>query len=662
MSAKKGSKKIAGGRRGAGSTLIVKTAAAPRVKASHRASAVKLSWRFLHQSPFDGKKWGDPAIYATPRTVESLVRETAQNSLDAGAGAKITMRYRLYEVPASSNRYKQMMKALRYDEELRPHLQAAASAADTRDIGNRIKSGLEAMSAVSRPLRILTIEDFGGKGLSGDEFASESPFAALVRDVSNSQKSDQTAGGSFGLGSRTLFGASRLMTVLFGSVIAGEDESKVRLIGKSDLSYHQLKGKAGQEYAGRGWMGSPVGDDGAHSVRIDRSESILSDLLVSRELPAEEKRAIGTTAVILAFSEAKADEQTGQEVVDRIIRAVAQSFWPSVTIGQLSVEVEHYLGDEVSPTSSRKVDPKDFVPSLIEAFDKHRKGDLVDKLVNAGDTVSEPIELVIPATSPLGGVDPQHPETTAECRLVIRLADHECADKNLCDHVGYTRGRGMITQYSPRRNLAAGARPYHAVLLCGTLAGKGSPENAAERFLRFAEPPAHDKWEVENLGSRYERGGGKRLSELDERVREALRKHVCSEPSESDDGPDVLKEIFKLRKLPNPPEPGVKISGAKAPFKSGFYNVQATISPVRDGACRIEPVLSIVKEQGVAIKTEWVDLSSPDAVLVDGAFVLTPSTKRIRITGRAQVLQPGLDPERCVVQLSASYVSVGASK
>ena len=660
MSTKKRSKKSSVGSRVAGRTSMTTPPETPRVKVSHGASPA-ISWRFLHQPQFAGKEWGDAAIYATPRTLESLVRETAQNSLDAAAGAELAMRYRLYEVPASSARYTKLMKALRYREELKPHLQAAAKAAGTRAIGNRIKSGLDAMDADKRPLRILTIEDFGGKGLSGDEFDSASPFAALVRDDSNSQKSDQTAGGSFGLGSRTLFGASRLMTVLFGSVIDGEDESKLRLIGKSHLSYHQLKGGAGPEYSGKGWMGSPQAPDGAHSVRIDRSEPVLSDLLLSRELPSGGGRAIGTTAVVLAYSEDDADRQTGEEVVDRIVLAVAHSFWPSVTLGRLSVEVEHYLGDEVSPTSSRTVDPKIFFPSLVEAFDKHLEGNVVDKLVNPGDTVSEPIQLVIPATTPAGGVDPQHPETTAECRLVIRLADHESADKNLCDYVGYTRGRGMITQYYPRRNLAAGARPYHAVLLCGTLVGKGKPENAAERFLRYAEPPAHNEWDAKNLADRYERGGGTRLRELDERVRDALRKYVCSEPSESDDGPDGLKKIFKLRKLPNPSEPGVKISGAKAPFKSGFYHVQATISHVRDGACRIEPVLSIVKEHGVAIKTEWVDLSSPDAVLVDGAFVLTPSTKRIRITGRAKVLQPGLDPERCVVELRASYVSAGAS-
>ena len=639
-------------------TVSRKVSQAQAHGASRGGASLPYQWRFLHQHEFDGAKWGEPAIYATPRTLDSLVRETAQNSLDAGGGDKVTMRYRLYDLSPTTQRYLRLMSAVRFEDELKPHLEMAVADAGKRDVGVRLSDGLESMSATRSALRVLTIEDYGAKGLGGGEFESGSAFAALVRDISNSQKSDQTAGGSYGLGSRTLFGSSRIMTVLFASTVAGNDESKVRLIAKSDLSYHR-DGSEGQRYAGRGWMGKAVGEDGAYSVWLDRDDSLLSNLLARREPPDGEQRLSGTTAVILAFSESKADEQSGDDVSQRIVQAVAENFWPAITVGQLSVEVEHYVDDEKTPTFTRKVRPIEYVPSLVDAFQRHLTGDLSEKLVNPGDTVSEPIELVVPATHPDGGVDPQNPETIAECRLVIRLAEPDPIDRQFVDHVGYSRGRGMITQYVARRNLAAGARPFHAALLAGSLAGKGAPEFAAERFLRFAEPPAHNVWEAENLGSRYMRGGGRRLAELDQRIREALRRHVCAEPSESDEGPEVLKEIFRLRKLPNPPEPGIRVTAAKAPFANGVYHVSATLTPERDGGCRIQPQLSIAKEQGQPIRTEWVTLSSPDAELVGGSFVVLPGVKRIRVSGTARVRQAGLDPERCVVRVSAAYARVG---
>lgn len=626
-----------------------------RLSPSVACQEVRLSWswRFLKQPKYDGKQWGVPAIYATPRSLESLVRETTQNSLDAAIGNRVSTRYTLFDLPKNSARYKQFVSALDFLG-LKKHLRAAVDAGGRRDIAVRIADGLSLAAAEERPLRLLAVEDFGATGLKGDEFESGSAFAALVRDVSNSQKHDQTAGGSYGLGSQTLFGSSRIMTVLFASQIHGEEERGIRLIGKAELSYHELDRN---KYAGRGWIGESIGDDGAQSMWEDPGSALLKKLLLNRTPPAGEKRTSGTTALIVAFSEESADDQGGEELAERIVRTVAQDFWPALELGQLSSEVQYYSGDEEAPSVQKKVNPAEYVPSLVDAFSKYRKNDLEDKLREPGDTVTESVELTVPKTTAEGGVEPQHPQLTSECRVVIRLADPDAADAKLAEHVGFTRGRGMIVQYAARRNLAAGARPYHAIVLAGTIAGSGPNEIAAEKFLRFSEPPAHDKWDGENLGSRYARGGGSRLREFQEAVRDVLRRFVAPESTETSDGPEVLREIFRMRKLPAPPEPAVRVSAATAPFRDGLYHVNATVRPGKSGRVVVIPRLTIEKEQGAAIRLNWVELSAEGAQVVDNRLVISDSPRSVKITGTAAADIPGLDPLRCVVRLVASYAA-----
>jgi RNA polymerase primary sigma factor len=585
--------------------------------------------------------------------LESLVRETTQNSLDAAVGNRVSTRFTLFDLPKKSTRYKQFVAGVDFLG-LKKHLQAAVDSGGKRDIAVRIADGLTLAAADERPLRLLAVEDFGATGLKGDEFESGSAFAALVRDVSNSQKHDQTAGGSYGLGSQTLFGSSRIMTVLFASQIHGEEQRGIRLIGKAELSYHKIDRA---EYAGRGWIGESIGDDGAQSTWEDPGSTLLKKLLLHRTPPAGETRTSGTTALIVAFSEADADDQDGEEVAERIVRTVARDFWPAVELGQLTTEVQYYSGDEDAPSVHKKVRPAEYVPSLVDAFAKYRKNELEDKLREPGDTVSEAVELTIPKTSAEGGVDPQHPQLTAECRVIIRLADPDAADAKLAEHVGFTRGRGMIVQYAPRRNLAAGARPYHAIVLAGTIAGAGPNEIAAEKFLRFSEPPAHDEWDGANLGSRYARGGGARLREFQEAIREVLRRFVCPDSTETTDGPEVLREIFRMRKLPAPPEPGIRISAAAAPFRDGVYHVQATVRPGKSGRVVVIPRLTIAKEQGSPIRLDWLDLSAEGAEVTENRLVIANSPASVKITGTARPEIPGLDPLRCVVRVTASYAA-----
>ena len=612
----------------------------------------KIQWRFRIADPYDGQGFGNPGEYATPRSANSLVRESAQNSLDAGNGP-IKMRYTLFEL---SQAYRaDFLAALDYETVLRPHLSGAAATAGKKQVGLRIKRGLKQIDG-AEPLRLLRIEDYGTKGLVGEEFGS-SPFAALIRNSMDSQKSSQWAGGSYGLGSRTLWGGSSVLTVLFSSILMDREDEGVRVIGKADLPYHKMEIGKGDTAAfrGVGFLGEPLEEDHAKSLFLRPNDPLLKRLFLNRTPPTGETRATGTSILILGFTEANLANELGGEIVSALAKAVARSFWPAMLRGQLEVHMEHRIDETV--ISNTTVDVDEHVPSLADAYRKHLKNDVVERLEKPGDTVSIPVDLVVPATKEGGGVEPEHDELPAECRLVVRLAEPAPLDASLSGNVGFTRGRGMITKYHPRGS-DVGSRSYHAVLLAGTIAGDGETQEIAETFLRWSEPPAHDDWTGKDNNDVYERyawGLGQKLETFKTLVFAKLREATTTPPQESSEGPEILRESFKLRTPPTESTPKWKLASPRVTFMDPEYEVTGIIVVEESAAGTLTPTLGIVKESGGTISAKWSHLESPDAPVNDGSLQI-PGPGRYHFKGRC--LRPNeasrLKFDRCAVQVSVS--------
>jgi hypothetical protein len=284
---------------------------------------------------------------------------------------------------------------------------------------------------------------------------------------------------------------------------------------------------------------------------------------------------------------------------------------------------------------------------------KQSKNDVKAKLERPGDVVSVPVNLTVPATRLEGKVDPQHDEVTAECRLVIRLSEADAKDSQLVDNIGFARGRAMITRYAAKRALSAGARPFHAVLLAGKLAGKGQLQEYAEKFLRYAEPPSHDDWEFSRgLGARYARGAGAKLGQFHEAVTAALAEYVAAPSSPSEEGPEILQRLFRLPKTAvghkstwRIVEPEVKIVGES-------IHVSATIALNRTRGTRILPKVAIAKESGIAHRCEWQSLESSDAAIDGTALVVDEGQKTVSFEGWARPKMVGLQLDRCAITIA----------
>ncbi|MFO0448478.1 MAG: hypothetical protein ACK52I_07405 [Pseudomonadota bacterium] len=612
-----------------------------------------LGWQWAERREFDGKSFGNPALYATPQTVASLVRETGQNSLDASVdGGSVWIRYRLIELAPGTERRRRFEDAMQLSSSLRSHLDGVTKSRGSQT-ATRIRKALEDLDSESRVLRLVVVEDYGTRGLQGGEFDSTGSFCALVRDVENSSKASETAGGSFGLGSKTLWSCSSLLTVLFSTLVVGEEEKGFRTIGKADLGFHELPNGAEHGYVGAGFFGLPYKNGGAASTWLEASNPLLEDLCLRRKPPAG-AGATGTSALIVAFDDPKSDEDDSAEILRELRHAAAHNFWPAILNGSLRIVVRHEIGDTDESAVDEEIDPSSAVPSLASAFKRYLDDEQDDRLGKVGDVISVAIPHVVPATRKEGGLTPQHGELHAEARLIIRLADDDCDDRGLMDTVALVRGRSMVTQYLPRRSVAMNARAFHAILLAGTLAGDDESAQCAEVFLRHSEPPSHDKWDMwAGLKARYAHGAGAKLKDLFDSITRALQKHVVASSEPSDEGPEALKRLLVVPSTGAPKRASWRVRpGASVGVTDGGLTFAVEYDIDDPAGKRFVPKIALASE-AAAEAMEIVELEIDGAPADPTGVELSAKNKRLRVSGKAKPRLGGMVLERCAVVVGA---------
>jgi hypothetical protein len=611
--------------------------------APRRARARALAWGFREAPADGGKDFGNAAVYATPMAVRTVVREDGQNSLDAARRPEVVLRFRIVELSPDSRRYERVLRALRF-EQLRERIRTIEDAEEFESkLGTKLSAGLE--HVLEEKLVLLFVDDYGTRGLQGDEFDSTKPFCALVRDNLNSRKDTQTAGGVFGVGAKVNIACSRLSTVIFASKVEGAEDRGTRVIGRTELTYHEVReGRSTQRFAGPGWLGEPARKSGVvESAWLADDDQILDDLMLRRDrTPRGVRRADadGTSILIVGFTDPQIEAGAStQQLTDSFIESAAVNFWPAIMRGSLTVWVERYVDDQDEPVKSEQVDPRTVagVAELCDAWDKHVSSKTTPVLTSPGDVATVTIPLAVPATRPRAKGVKAHEEVLAECSLVVRLADAEAASGDpRIGQIAYVRGRAMVTRYQSRGSVVGG-RPFHAALFAGTLVGRSAEQVAAEQFLRIAEPPAHDKWAYNSdLGERYARGAKKSLDEFHARVTEELQRILRPAVARSGDGPDVLKRLLHIRppKSEAPKQPQVRIlrSSAKIVDDAWCVDAELSVNPT-SRTLQVTPRLSFRCEGGPPIPVSWsrIEVEDEGVEVNDSTLTLKPRTKRVSI-------------------------------
>jgi RNA polymerase primary sigma factor len=105
----------------------------------------------------------------------------------------------------------------------------------------------------------------------------------------------------------------------------------------------------------------------------------------------------------------------------------------------------------------------------------------------------------------------------------------------------------MVVKYRNLEGISLSAQPFVATLLCGTLRGDTKEDQAAEMFLRMAEPPEHNTWgSNQRLQSHYRKGYATQLDQLERQVAALIKQLVSQAAGEGDRGPQLLSRMFPI--------------------------------------------------------------------------------------------------------------------
>jgi len=475
------------------------------------------------------------------------------------------------------------------------------------------------------------VDDFGTDGLTGGEDEDGTHFRALCKDTLFSNKREEGAGGSYGLGKSVLWIFSSFSTVLFRStLLETQGLGNPRLIGRTELGSHALGPK--RAFQGPGWFGEET-----KQRRGTRAESVwgpaAAEISGALGFQARNDHDTGTSICVVGFKDPTADADLGPVELARATRAaLAEYFWPSMALPTRALTARtEAAGQEV------EVRPHDAdVAPFVTAWESYLRGEVPAKapLTKPGDMTVVEVPITIPRTH--GG----EPEVKGRVALVVRLAAKSSEPR--AGQVAFFRGPGMVVSYRDRSRLALGMRPFHAVLACGRGRWPRKPTEsdlAVESFLRMSEPPAHDRWEpTPRLKAHYRRGYAKALTELSRRVDEALKELLIATHVMGERGPERLQRRFPIGKAGSPGKgrSAFGMSGLDARPQDGAWSFSGAIErKAGEGPWSVQVRLAEVDEAGR--RTEEVAIEAL-SVTVDAEVVVEGSVASVTVPADVRVV------------------------
>ena len=515
-----------------------------------------VDWVFDLQAPNGIKQGGGVADHLFARNIDSFVRETAQNSNDQRRADKdvVKIQYSLHTI--SDDKANDFLDAIGWNQ-LKSHLEAVAATKALSRV--RIKNALRSVDGPEPTLRVLVLSDFNTKGLYGDERAAEPNYANLVRHVLMTDDGEAQKGGAYGLGKSVLWAFSDISTVLFSSLpilkpgvneSLKADPAGVRFAGRSSLASHEV---AGVEYEPNGLFGEKVTTDRqldwARSVRGNTALDALPDWLVKRRTQPFDT---GTSVVIPFFAPpGQTEASSPKEVCDSILKAANLWYWPAIQSHRLEITVAQVENGQV--VDEKIADGTHGVSDFVKAW-----GTSSDALVEVIDeelgVAEKLIPVTIPGRKPTDVPGASHDEISAPARLrVIRIDD---STSTIHGSVALVRGPGMVVKYLRPPGLGADVPGFVGVFEAGNRYPNPNPDHEKiERFLKAAEPPAHDEWDchTDRIGVEYKQGSCARIREMKDHIASGIREVLGTKVTDNDDGPTKLSKKFDLPgELPQP--------------------------------------------------------------------------------------------------------------
>ena len=370
-----------------------------------------------------------------------LVREAIQNSVDAHSDeAKNEGFPPVVEFIASQilgEQKENLMEGLG----LRQGQSARAAG-----YGDTCQAAFSQLEEAKSPLNVLVIADYNTKGLTGDWRGSgrDDHFGRLVLAFGEDDKADGVAssGGSFGFG-KTVYGKSSELgiVVFYTRIKEGTAPGGVtrRLMA---AGIHKPYTHDGQRYTGFSFFGSMV--NGEAEPIVDEAADMLAEQC---GFDVREKGKEGTSVMIIGC----------QPDVEKLVEAAELYWWPRLESRDLELVFRSSEG-ELYPRYRKNPDLAPFLEAM--------------SVLNSGS--DKPNSSKLFSFSKKGGLE----MGKLACVSLGR-------DTDLANRVALIRGPGMVVSYE---EFGSSGLPK--------VVGVYKAPPVLEGRLTYAEPPAHDRWDM----------------------------------------------------------------------------------------------------------------------------------------------------------------------
>jgi hypothetical protein len=522
----------------------------------------------INVDPIEGEFFSTEAIGSV---TDALVRESIQNSLDAGDGrGPVTVCFSFHSgLGGTADPDKR-----HYLAGLDPHLQSR-------------HSGLPDRPSPQEPVDYLLIEDYGTHGLQGDiaqyddldDDRKRNDFYYFWRNIGRTRK-ESTDRGRWGLG-KTVFQAASRVNSFFG-MTARKDDGRLLLMGQSVLKIHKI-GQA--RYAPYGYFGV---FEGELALPVE-DESCLVEFCRLFQVNRFGKPGL---SVMLPYPDKEI------KAVDCIRSVVKHYFYPILS-GQLIVKISEF-------EKTYTLDALNLDALLKKPRFKQGLG-LLGCLDLARWAIKRTEDTLIPLKPPEAGRAPKLREDLFEPEMLERIKQHFAEGRRLAFQVPVSIQRINSKEFRHtafsvfiERDDALERAEDHFIRQGITIPEVTSLKHKGIRaivsitdpvlstFLGDAENPAHTDWERNNkrFKQRY-RLGVSTLDFVKSCPRELVK--ILTQPKKGRDE-NLLRHIFSLSFA------AAEQTGGKGQAAAGEGESESTPSEPAVGVLGFKPLqLSAIK-------------------------------------------------------------------
>src|ERR1044072_227767 len=402
----------------------------------------------------------------------SSARETGQNSRDAATSLPVTVTFDLLDVSTS-----QLPDVSRLKQVLALCLKQVIAAKKTKEMD----FFQQALGVVDEErLKIRRIADYNTTGVRGPS-KEGTPFHSLLRSTGISDKPDETALGSFGIGKAAAFTISNLQTVFYSTVYTDGDKQYFLAQGKSLLISH--RDEKGEPQRRAGYWG------------FDKVQPATDAKDVPEWLRRKEN---GTSVFAVGFRKTSNWQR-------RIACSLLQNFFSAIHHGEMEFVID------AGKISIGKLDLESLFsdPGMMAVAvetDRQQQFELSHDLYRC--LISSEAKEKEVFIEGLG-------------RVWIRVLVADDLPKKVC-----ILRHGMVITDS----LEAFGEKFSQFRMCRDFVALVIPDEQAGAFIRKLENPEHNRLSAERLSDASQREPAKRImKKLGKIVREAIKSYTQAE-------------------------------------------------------------------------------------------------------------------------------------